>query len=61
MEIYFKIKNNLYYRITDGRCASINTETYVYKDLISLPSGKASDVKIITKEDFKEAMKIIGL
>lgn len=61
MEAYIKIRQNLFYKITDGEVFSINTENRSFKNTVALPSGYVKDVTVITAEEYLNAKKSIGL
>lgn len=61
MECYIKINSNLFYKISKGNCQGVNTVRRSFKNHISLPSAYIKDVTVISKEEYEQAKKQIGL
>jgi len=61
MEIFFKMGEYLHYRLSDNTVQSIDTQHKTFRNMVSLPSGHVRDLKIVSKETFENAKKIIGL
>jgi len=59
MEVYLKIRNNLFYKLSDGKCHVVDIDKKSFKSLKTLPSGYIDDVKLIPKEDYENILKEI--
>ena len=56
---YLKVNDNLFYKITDSKCISVNTEKKSIKQVENIPSASMSNVKIITEDEFNNAKNSI--
>jgi hypothetical protein len=61
MECYIKIRDNLFYRIRKSQVISVNTKTNEIRNAKTLPSAYIHEIDVITKEDFENAKKQVGI
>ena len=61
MEIYLKVKDNLFYKIKTKEIYAVNTNNGSFRKSKTLPSAYSEDVSVIGKEEFNNALKQIGL
>lgn len=61
MEAYIKVKNNLFYKIKDKEIYAINTDNGSFRKSKTLPTAYSDDVSVISKDEFNNALKQIGL
>lgn len=62
MEAYIKVKDNLFYKLENGKVTSINIDSKYTgqrrKDCKSIPTGYVEFLTIISKEDYINAETI---
>ena len=61
MAIYLRVRKNNVYKISNGKCVAINTETKMIKQTENLPSGKMIDVEVISENIYKLELKKLNL
>jgi hypothetical protein len=61
MEVYIKVKNNLFYKIKNKEIYAINTDNGSFRKSKKLPTAYSNDVSVISKDEFNNALKQIGL